>query len=100
MTFTPKPGRIPCCVPFCRRTAKDDGTEGHEIICGRHWRLADRTLTRRYKRLQKAVYRLMETPPEALTDAERERVLRHFEFSRRTWHRIKQQAIERAAGIG
>jgi hypothetical protein len=94
-----KPGRIPCCVPFCRRTARDEGIKGQEVICGKHWRLADRTLTRRYKRLQRRCDNLMAIEPEQYSEAERQRVVRLFQIVRRMWERIKHQSIERAVGI-
>lgn len=54
-----KPGRIPCLVPFCRRTGKrnPDDAESVELICGPHWRLADKWLRRRFKRLERLLKR-------------------------------------------
>lgn len=37
--WIPKPGRIPCAVLGCRRTAPEDKhPKGTRIICGKHWR--------------------------------------------------------------
>lgn len=50
--------RLACCIPFCRRTFRQDkkGTpwaEGMEVVCGRHWRLVSRDRRRRYSKLLK-----------------------------------------------
>lgn len=99
MSQHPKPGRIACEVPFCRRTAKDDGAEGQQIICGKHWRLADRSLTRRYRKWQRRADDLMSLPPERYTAADQQKVVRVFNLVRKMWDRIRRQAIERAVGI-
>lgn len=49
-----KPGRIPCCIPFCRRTADADKyAPGTEIICQPHWRMVPTRLKRRYARVKR-----------------------------------------------
>ncbi|HWF01596.1 MAG TPA: hypothetical protein VG248_17470 [Caulobacteraceae bacterium] len=77
MSERPSYPRIPCSIPFCRR-----GTTiyepGYEIICGKHWRLADRAL----RRLHSRAVRLGRNR------------LAHLLWARR----IKPQIIERAAG--
>lgn len=98
-SYALKPGRIACCVPFCRRTARDDGAEGHEIICGKHWRLADKELTQRYKKLSRQVSRDMEKDPHKLSWSERERIVNDYKRCDMLWRNIKTQAIERAAGL-
>lgn len=47
------PGRIPCCIPGCRRTFKREPDDAEEVrvICGRHWRMADTRLRNRHKQL-------------------------------------------------
>lgn len=53
--------RVPCIVPFCRRTARAEKHPGsEEIICGKHWRCIPlrirrhrRILNRRHAYLQK-----------------------------------------------
>ena len=85
--------RIPCCVPFCRRTASREKMGNcDEIICGKHYRLASATLRRRLSRLrrQRARYR------EGIDDDKKWRSIR---LDWQLWDRIKRQAIERAAGI-
>lgn len=94
-----KPGRIPCCVPFCGRTARDEGIEGQEIICGKHWRLADRRLTRRFKRFRRAVDAAMELPPESYCARAQARIVRRLRLCQKLWCEIKRQSIERAVGI-
>lgn len=92
--MTSKSGRIACQVPFCRRTAPDRGQT--EVICGRHWRTADKALTRRYKALYRWIERNKDNQaPEALPI-----LRRRWYAAERAWKRIKQQAIERAMGIG
>jgi len=44
-----KPGRIPCIVPGCRRTAPDEGYP--EFICRKHWRGVPLRLRKRYQKL-------------------------------------------------
>ena len=41
--------RIPCVVPFCRRTApRAKFPDASEIICGKHWRMARKSRRRIY----------------------------------------------------
>ena len=83
--------RIPCCVPFCRRTASRAKIGDHtEIICGKHYRLASATLRRRLTKIRRR-YRYILPPGE---------LARLHELDLRLWDRIKAQAIERAAGCG
>lgn len=95
MSIAQKPGRTHCEVPFCRRTAPATGEPGHQVICGKHWRLANRTLTRRYKRLG----RRFDDLAQAAGGRETERLVRLHRILETMWVRIKQQVIERAMGI-
>lgn len=46
--------RIACCIPACRRTFKAEAAgDAREIMCGRHWRMADQRLRERHKRMRK-----------------------------------------------
>lgn len=46
--------RIDCCIAGCRRTfPRERHSETYEIICGRHWRMADTRLRDRHKALRK-----------------------------------------------
>jgi hypothetical protein len=62
--------RIPCAIPFCRRTRKADPTIG-EWICGDHWRLVPRADRAIHARLRKAVEKreraYLWTPADAIT---------------------------------
>jgi hypothetical protein len=79
--FVVKPGRIACCVPFCRRTFKHNGE--HEVICSRHAQLADK----RYRRLLSRIHRRIKRG--TISDAIAEPLCRQL------WDKIKDQAISR-----
>ena len=82
--------RIPCLVPFCRRSAPlERFSLSEEIMCGAHWRLVDRSLRRRDARLRRLLRR-------ARNEAVEDRV---YDLLSRVWSRARRQAIERAAGI-
>jgi len=95
--------RIPCCVPFCRRTFKaetDDPEE--EVICGKHWRLAPKdkrrlraTLRRRYTR------NFGDNPYWIYPPGSPQRILavRLGTLIHKLWIRCKAAAIERAGGL-
>lgn len=95
MTSRP-PGRKRCCVLFCGRTYKCTADEladpNYEVICGKHYRLADtaiRARRRKVARLMRKAQRL-----------DREGVWRHLaRTDNRLWETVKRQANERAAGI-
>lgn len=93
--------RISCCVPFCRRTFKND--EGHtEVICRKHWRLASpymRCRKTKFFRLYRK--RFGETPywQYPAGSPQRLEALRIDKICERIWKACKKQAIERAAGI-
>lgn len=82
-----KPGRTPCCVPFCGRTAPASNGWS-EYLCGVHYRLADASLRQR-RRFIRARWR----------KASGWRAERFLRMDERLWERAKRQAIERAAGI-
>lgn len=83
-----KPDRIPCEVPFCRRTAsvKNFPEPGTRIICGKHFRLGDARLLRIYRKARRRVRR----------DPNDDAAVR---IAGRMWDKIREQAIERAAGL-
>lgn len=83
--------RLPCCVPFCRRSTAR--TEFSEWLCGDHWRLVDRRRRRVYGRYMRQWRRY---GPEARVHIDG-RVFRAA--ADRIWRRLKREAIERAAGI-
>lgn len=95
--------RIRCCVPFCRRTAPRDKFPGcSEIICGKHGRMASKTLRLRYRRLFRRYRRNLggleywDHPGGSPLRLEGVRLARILD---RLWERYKHQAIESAAGI-
>lgn len=98
-----KPGRIPCVVPFCRRTADEAKyPSGTVIICGKHWRLAPASWRRRRSKLERRYSRQFgDTPfwefpagsPQRIEAARLDRLIHVL------WTRCKRAAIEAAAGI-
>lgn len=73
--------RIPCCVPFCRRTrAAEKLAPWSEFICSDHWRLVDRRRRRVYAKAKRKL-------------ADRVQLLNWL------WERLKAEAIEKAVGI-
>jgi hypothetical protein len=112
--------RIPCSVPFCRRTAsRDRHPNCTEIICGKHWRLASKK-ARSFKVKAERAYERARSRCEAIS-AEGDECARHnggvhtgiierfraaadvrdkaAQRCRRAWERCKRQVIERAMGI-
>ena len=103
-----RPDRIPCVVPFCRRTATRDreDTDDVEIICGKHYRLADAKLRwhktlalRRANRAYEKCRSLKRTDPFTDLRIEEGKCRHLYWLHNRLWKRIKIQAIERAVGI-
>ncbi len=86
-----KPGRIACCVPFCGRTAPENGYR-EEIICSPHWRLARAPLKRRLARVRRILRRAWARGDEG--DARRALALNCA-----IWRKIKREVIEVAVGI-
>ncbi|MCW5693819.1 MAG: hypothetical protein KIT48_15775 [Pseudolabrys sp.] len=78
--------RLQCCVPFCRRTRKNENPEYVEWICGDHWPLIDKPRRRVWGRIRGRWRRF---GPPAAADA----------IARRLWACLKRQAIERTTGI-
>lgn len=98
-----KLGRIPCAIPFCRRTADAEKFEGcEEIICGKHWRMAPASWRRRRTRLLRTYRRRFgdrgywEYPPGSPLRIDAVRLDRLINS---LWTRCKRVAIETAAGI-
>lgn len=76
------PDRLHCCVPFCPRSIRDDGTKG-EWICAEHWRAIPQKKRDAYSRVKRIAKRAGAWSPEAA----------------RIWRRMKAIAIQKAAGI-
>ena len=85
--------RIPCLVPFCRRTAPIEkyATDDVEIICHKHWVGIDRKWRKRYTMINR-VLRTKEPSDFKHPD----NVIR---IRNRVWRMCRRQAIERAGGI-
>lgn len=90
----PATARIPCVVPFCRRTKADDSdgvlVDGgwlpfDEWICGAHWRLIAPRLRKRHAAAKRRL--------RAQRDARTARLMQWL------WRRCRRQAIERAGGL-
>ena len=81
--------RIPCCVPFCRRTTRrrPEWTGEVEWICGPHWKAVPRDLKLNVSRWRR---RLRADPGSAKAA---------FRFDM-AWRRCRRVAIEAAGGIG
>lgn len=78
--------RIPCSVPYCRRTAaKDKFPDCSSIICGKHWRLGDP----RWRQTYRKAYRLWKATGN----------VRYAKLLDYCWERVLRQAVERSAGI-
>lgn len=75
--------RITCCVPFCRRTCRNE-KGWQEWICQKHWS----QVPKRLRRVHTRILRLerMGQPVPALRAG-------------RIWARVKRAAVEAAAGI-
>ncbi len=98
-----KPGRIPCVVPFCRRTADEKKFVGcTEIICGKCARKAPRVLRLRYRRLFRRYRNRLggleywDHPAGSPLRLEGVKLARILD---KLWERYKSAAIEASAGI-
>jgi hypothetical protein len=94
--------RLACCIPHCRRTFRNDKqltpwSEGAEVICGKHYRMAPADLLARDRRLRRLCRRADRLAPTK----------QNYRLNRRlvVWQwqcfaRIKAAVTERAMGIG
>lgn len=99
--------RIPCCVPFCRRTAsRTKFAASEEIICGPHWRAIPEPVRARRRQLKaraRKVERLLTRrgfrhKPGLVTKVDG--MERSFDrLWSRHWDELKAAAIEAAAGV-
>ncbi|WP_237480770.1 hypothetical protein [Lichenibacterium dinghuense] len=118
------PDRLPCIVPFCRRTVPADRTPaGWEIICAAHWRAVPTALKAARRRAKATVRRLAAEDeaarlrflacPEAQVfrpdgmhplEAARlhavHRLVSAENRNARLWRICKRRATEAAGGIG
>jgi hypothetical protein len=90
-----KPGRIPCEVVSCRRTAPAAKyPPGTRIICGKCWRLGPPEARKAYSAADRELTRLV--------DQKARRIERYVVSERRheAWQRVLVAASEARAGIG
>lgn len=91
--------RLACCVPFCRRSFKQDKAgnpwpKGSRVICGKHWRMARPLLRRRYARVKRLLTRGLVSKHGKRPYRVNIRWVLH-----RAFERIVREAVERSAGI-
>src|SRR3569833_3213822 len=91
--------RIPCCVPYCRRTRKPDGHE--QWICGIHWRLVPLAVKAEYRLARRRARRILDRRPEyreywKLKPGSPERLRAHAMWQQldQVWVKCKRVAIE------
>ena len=93
--------RLACCSPHCRRTFRNDKkltpwSQGSEIMCGKHYRMAPPALLerdRRLRRLCRKAARLAPTQPSARLNR------RLVVWQWQCFAKIKAAVTERAMGI-
>jgi len=99
--------RVPCVVPFCKRTGpqKWNDHEYTEIICGDHWRMISME-TRKNKLSAYRKYfatcrdlEVIEAKNDGLTTEQIELYNSVRAEAETSWLKCKAQAIERAGGI-
>jgi hypothetical protein len=107
--------RVPCCVPFCRRTTRRDD-ETTEWLCGKHyqtvpkaWRRVRTRAKRRHRLAIEAGVLRLPGPNETgfrvnglwrtYDDAAYAELVSASRANWRTWRRCKRHAIERATGL-
>lgn len=99
-----KPGRIACCVPFCRRTLRNDRGFA-EWICGKHWAAVRKVTKRRRRIAERAAARASERFDKlyqeqgGFYEPQFQRIQVANRLAAALWERCKTEAIERAAGI-
>lgn len=94
--------RLSCCVPFCRRTFRNDkkGTpwpKGSIIMCGKHWRMAPAEMRANDKRLRRMLRNIGRLVPSPKARRMWDLVAR---WHNENWERARKAIVERAAGIG
>lgn len=110
------PGRVPCCVPGCRRSFRADTCKpGVSYICARCFKLADARARRRYHQIKRRARMIGKLTSRRALDAlfdraralGRNRVVSHHIHDRRlraamarAWDRIVADAeIKLAMGV-
>lgn len=106
--------RIPCCIPFCRRTASQErNPESSQIICGKCWRRISMATRARYRQLARRQRRLLARFEREVVAHEQGRSYmtperqdqwemirqRLFDLMDRNWAQCRREAVERHGGI-
>jgi len=95
--------RIPCCVPYCRRSTKEGLSDW---VCGKHWAGVSRAMKAKYtaeKRqarkiiARKPLYREWWKYPSGSSD--RLAAVAMWRRLDAIWDQCRAEAIERAMGI-
>lgn len=86
-----KPGRIPCAVVGCRRTASAEKYGECDICCGKCWRLGSALNRRRYRMAARLLKRGLPTTRQI----DRAQSIQH-----RAWANVVREATEARAGVG
>lgn len=87
--------RISCLVPWCKRTGKrlPDDDDKAEIICVKHFHLAEKRLRRLFTLNRRRLHAL------PVVEENWPAAQRLYAREQRLWAKIKAQAIERGAGF-
>jgi hypothetical protein len=100
-----KSDRLPCCVPFCRRTiSREKGYE--QWVCGKHWRLVSYEARWAYSRAKRRAKRILRGRPEYASywtlppgSMRRRAAVRMWRRLDLKWMRCVNDAIESAGGL-
>ena len=94
MNSHPRYPRVNCCVPFCKR-GSTKWPVPYELLCGDHYRMADKALRMKRARVRRKLAKLGEFDTmnfRCLSD-------RAARIDGLFWSKIRRQATERALGI-
>lgn len=100
-----EPGRISCCVPFCRHTRglrKGETALPNEWVCGKHWSMVPKKHRARLSRALRWYRRRFGDngywtyPPGS---KQRISAIRYAKHWSKCWELCKRAAIETAGGL-
>lgn len=94
--------RLGCCIPFCRRTFKQDKfatpwPEGMEVMCGQHARMMTADLRARKRKVRKLWRKAERLTNDTPNKGRLLSVLARWDLE--LWALGKRQVSERAGGI-
>lgn len=97
--------RLPCCVPFCRRTIRSDAGYS-QWMCGKHWSLAPLSARSEYNALKRQARKIVANKPTHREwwkypggSPDRLEAVGMWRDLDAAWQRARDAAIERAAGL-